>query len=96
MIEAIAEHNILSIKKLYKSIRIESLGHLLKMKPEIAKIIAERMISEGRIKGAIDHTYGFIRFKCKFHFYVISCSIIFLNDFFFVHSPKPKRIVTIF
>ncbi|KAE9534066.1 hypothetical protein AGLY_008802 [Aphis glycines] len=65
LIEAIAEHNILSIKKLYKSIRIESLGHLLKLKPEIAKIIAERMISEGRIKGAIDDTYGFIRFKSQ-------------------------------
>ncbi|KAF0748775.1 COP9 signalosome complex subunit 4-like [Aphis craccivora] len=65
LIEAIAEHNILSIKKLYKSIRIESLGHLLKLKPEIAKIIAGRMISEGRIEGAIDHTYGFIRFKSQ-------------------------------
>ncbi|XP_026819524.1 COP9 signalosome complex subunit 4-like [Rhopalosiphum maidis] len=61
--EAIAENNIQAIKKIYKNIGIESLGHLLKMEPEIAKLIVGRMISEKRIEALIDHTYGFIRFK---------------------------------
>ncbi|XP_025203311.1 COP9 signalosome complex subunit 4-like [Melanaphis sacchari] len=63
LIEAIAEHNINSIKKLYKCIKIESLGHLLELEPEIVKIVAGKMISGGRIKGSIDHTNGFVKFK---------------------------------
>jgi len=69
--ETIAKNNIQAIKKIYKNIRIESLGHILKMEPQIAKSIVGTMISEKRIEAFIDHTYGFIRFKSKLHLYNI-------------------------
>ncbi|KAL4154150.1 hypothetical protein QTP88_001983 [Uroleucon formosanum] len=63
--EAMFEHNTLSISKLYKNIKIESLASLLKVDPYKAEIIAARMISEERMKGSIDQIEGFIHFQCK-------------------------------
>jgi len=68
LVEAIAEHNIQSIRILHKSIKIKALGRLLGFEPYKAKLIAERMISEGRIEGIIDQTEGSITFKRKSHF----------------------------
>lgn len=68
LVEAIAEHNIKSIIILHKNIKIESFGRLLGFEPYEAKLIAERMISEGRIEGSIDQTDGIIKFNCKSHF----------------------------
>lgn len=66
--ETIAEHNIKSIRILYKTIKIESFGRLMGFEPHEAKLIAERMISEGRIEGSIDQIDGIIKFNRKSHF----------------------------
>lgn len=71
MLEAIAEHNIQSIERLYKNIKIESLGRILGFEPYKAELIAGRMISEGRIEGSIDQKEGLITFKRKSHFCTI-------------------------
>ncbi|XP_022174034.1 COP9 signalosome complex subunit 4-like [Myzus persicae] len=63
LVEAIAEHNIQSIRIHHKNIKIESLGHLLGFEPYKAELIAERMISEGRIEGTIDQKESLITFK---------------------------------
>lgn len=89
LVEAIAEHNIQAIKKLYKNIKIESLGCLLELEPYKAELIARRMISEGRIEGSINQRDGFISFERKSHFGAILFSIICYNDIF-VHSPKHR------
>jgi len=68
LFESIAEHNIQSIERLYKNIKIESLGRLLGFEPYKAELIAGRMISEGRIEGSIDQKEGLITFKRKSHF----------------------------
>jgi len=68
LVEAIVEHNIQSIRILYKNIKIETFGHLLGFEPNEAQLIAERMISEGRIEGSIDQTDGSITFYRKYHF----------------------------
>ncbi|XP_022174066.1 COP9 signalosome complex subunit 4-like [Myzus persicae] len=65
LVEAIAEHNIQAIKKLYKNIKIESLGCLLELEPYKAELIARRMISEGRIEGSINQRDGFISFELQ-------------------------------
>ncbi|CAI6372300.1 unnamed protein product [Macrosiphum euphorbiae] len=65
LIEAIAEHNIQSIRILHKNIKIESFANLLGFDPYEAKLIAERMISEGRIEGSIDETNGLITFNTQ-------------------------------
>jgi len=80
LVEAIAQHNIQSIGRLYKNIKIESLGHLLELEPCKAELMVGRMISEGRIDGSIDQKDGFITFNCKSHFCVISFSMICYND----------------
>lgn len=76
--EAMIEHNMLSISKLYKNIKIKSLANLLKIDPYKAEIIAGKMISEERMKGSIDQVDGFIYFQRKPHICTTSilCFII--------------------
>lgn len=62
--DAIIEHNMLSISKIYKNIKIKSLASLLKVDQYKAERIAAKMISEERMKGSIDQIDGFIHFKC--------------------------------
>ncbi|XP_025203330.1 COP9 signalosome complex subunit 4-like [Melanaphis sacchari] len=61
--EAIIEHNIISISKLYKNIRIQSLGDLLKIDRYKAEKVAGKMISEECMEGSIDQIDGFIYFR---------------------------------
>ncbi|XP_060855089.1 COP9 signalosome complex subunit 4-like [Metopolophium dirhodum] len=63
LIEAIAEHNIQSIRILHQNIKIESFANLLGFHPYEAKLIAARMIFEGRIEGSIDEANGLITFN---------------------------------
>lgn len=78
LIEAMIDHNILSISKLYSTIKIESLGSMLNIEPRKAESKTGKMISEGLIEGSINQITGFIYFKCKFQFHIctISSSII--------------------
>lgn len=73
--EAMFEHNMLSISKLYKNIKIKSLASLLKVDPYKAETIAAKMISEERMKGSIDQIEGFIHFQCE------SVSLYYLHGF---------------
>lgn len=63
------EHNLISASKLYKNIKIESLGHLLGIEPIKAETIAGKMISEGHLAGSIDQIDGYVNFKSKFYVY---------------------------
>eukprot|EP00102_Acyrthosiphon_pisum_P025643 XP_016662853.1 PREDICTED: COP9 signalosome complex subunit 4-like [Acyrthosiphon pisum] len=65
LVEAIAEHNIQSIRLLHKSIQLELFAKLLGFDLYEAKLIAERIISEGRIEGSIDETDGLIIFNSQ-------------------------------
>ncbi|XP_001943227.1 COP9 signalosome complex subunit 4-like [Acyrthosiphon pisum] len=65
LVEAIAQHNIQSIERLYENIKIESLGRLLGFEPCKAELMVGRMISEGRIEGSINQKNGFITFKLR-------------------------------
>jgi len=65
--EAMVEHNMISVSKLYKNIRIQSLAQLLKIDPYKAEKLAGRMIYEKHMEGSIDQVDGFIHFKCKSH-----------------------------
>lgn len=63
LVEAIAQHNIQSIERIYENIKIESLARLLGFEPCKAELMVGRMISEGRIEGSINQKTGFIIFK---------------------------------
>lgn len=93
MVEAIAQHNIQSIERLYENIKIESLGHLLGLEPSKAELMVGRMISEGRIRGSINQKTGFIAFKSKSHFCAISFSIICYNDNFLYTVQNPDELL---
>lgn len=93
LIEAIAEHNVQSIRIFHKNIEIESFGNLLGFEPYEAKLLAERMISEGRIEGSIDQTNGLITFNRKSYFcYLLVLTIIYISNDSFIHSPKNRPI----
>jgi len=93
LVEAIAEHNIQSVERLYENIKIESLGDLLGFEPCKAELMVGRMISEGRIRGSINQQNGFITFKRKSHFCAISFSIFCYNDNFLYTVRNPDELL---
>lgn len=64
--EAIIKHNLLSVSKLYKNIKIEELGRLLGIEPMIAEKIVAQIISNGHMEGSIDQVERYIHFKSMF------------------------------
>lgn len=71
--QAIAEHNLLAVQKLYKNIKIVELGLLLGIEPFKAEKIVANMISEGHINGLIDQINYCVLFKSMFYI----CSVTF-------------------
>lgn len=64
--EAIIKHNLLSVSKLYKNIKIEELGRLLGIEPMIAEKIVAQIITNGHMEGSIDQVERYIHFKSMF------------------------------
>lgn len=57
------EHNLVSISKVYSSVKIDELDRLLYIEPSVAEKIAAKMILENRLEGTIDG--GVIFFQRK-------------------------------
>lgn len=60
---AVLEHNLLSVSKLYRSVRLEQLASMLGVEPSHAERIASRLIADGSIGGRIDQRAGLLRFR---------------------------------
>lgn len=60
--KAVMEHNMLATSKIYDNIRFSELGNILNLDPRRAEKIAAVMITEGRLRGIIDHTDGLLEF----------------------------------
>jgi len=63
MEKAMMEHNMHAAGKIYDNIRVEELGHLLKMSGPQAEKMAAKMISEGRLRASIDQVEGILEFQ---------------------------------
>jgi COP9 signalosome complex subunit 4 len=61
--QAVLQHNVLSISRLYDYIKVSELARLLDVSESRAEAIAARMIGESRIHGSIDQVARLIAFE---------------------------------
>lgn len=63
---AIIEHNLLALARVYKCITFDSLAALLGISPEMVEVMITRMISASLLNGTIDQIDRLITFEGKF------------------------------
>jgi len=61
--KATIEHNLIAAAKVYNSILLEDLGHVLGVTVQKAEEIAANMIAEGRLQGLIDQNNSLLHFS---------------------------------
>lgn len=61
--QAVIQHNLLSLSKMYVNITIHELGTVLGMTVDKAEVLASGMISEGQLNGHIDQVDNVIHFE---------------------------------
>lgn len=65
MDQAIIEHNLVAVSKLYKNIQIQELARILNVTSIVAEKNAALMIENGYLKGSIDKVESVIHFQSK-------------------------------
>ncbi|CDW56706.1 COP9 signalosome complex subunit 4 [Trichuris trichiura] len=62
---AVIEHNVLSASKVYDNISVNELARLLGTTSDQALLVVARMITEGRLEGAVDGLEGVVSFNTQ-------------------------------